>query len=45
VLVLQAEKADLLDLLPDRPAWDERRYGRNHLLFWVREEPPQADNP
>ncbi len=36
VLVLQAEKADLLDRLPDRAAWDERRYGRNHLLFWVR---------
>jgi 16S rRNA (guanine(966)-N(2))-methyltransferase RsmD len=39
VLVLQAEKADMLDRLPDRAAWDERRYGRNHLLFWVREEP------
>jgi 16S rRNA (guanine(966)-N(2))-methyltransferase RsmD len=35
VIVLQAEKADLLDQLPDRAAWDARRYGRNHLLFWV----------
>ncbi len=44
VLVLQAEQADLLDRLPGRAAWDERRYGRNHLLFWVRELPePPAD--
>lgn len=42
VLVLQSEKADLLARLPDRPRWDERIYGRNHLLFWVREVPPQA---
>jgi 16S rRNA (guanine(966)-N(2))-methyltransferase RsmD len=41
VLVLQAEKADLLERLPDRAAWDERRYGRNHLLFWVRPLPPE----
>jgi 16S rRNA (guanine(966)-N(2))-methyltransferase RsmD len=44
VLVLQAEKTDLLDRLPDRLAWDERRYGRNHLLFWVRPL-PEAANP
>jgi 16S rRNA (guanine966-N2)-methyltransferase len=37
VLALQAEKADLLDRLPHRDRWDERRYGRNHLLFWVNE--------
>jgi 16S rRNA (guanine(966)-N(2))-methyltransferase RsmD len=36
VLTLQAEKADLLARLPDRLAWDERVYGRNHLLFWVK---------
>jgi 16S rRNA (guanine966-N2)-methyltransferase len=38
VLVLQAEKSALLDTLPNRGSWDERRYGRNHLLFWVKEE-------
>jgi 16S rRNA (guanine966-N2)-methyltransferase len=36
VLVLQAEPAEMLAQLPDRDAWDERVYGRNHLLFWVR---------
>jgi 16S rRNA (guanine(966)-N(2))-methyltransferase RsmD len=36
VLVLQSEKTALLDHLPDRASWDERRYGRNHLLFWVK---------
>lgn len=42
VLVLQAEKVDLLTRLPDRERWDERRYGRNHLLFWVREVVEEA---
>jgi 16S rRNA (guanine(966)-N(2))-methyltransferase RsmD len=36
VVVLQSERCPLLEMLPDRPAWDERRYGRNHLLFWVK---------
>ena len=39
VLVVQSEKTAALEALPDRAAWDERRYGRNHLLFWVREVP------
>lgn len=39
VLVLQAERAPVLDELPHRPAWDERRYGRNLLLIWVKETP------
>jgi 16S rRNA (guanine966-N2)-methyltransferase len=43
VLVLQAEQAPLLDELPARPDWDERRYGRNHLLFWVKEEAGPAE--
>ncbi len=38
VLVLQAEKVDVLDQLPQRAAWDERKYGRNILLIWVKEE-------
>jgi len=37
-VVLQAEKVDLLEKLPDRSSWDERKYGRNHLLFWVKPE-------
>jgi 16S rRNA (guanine966-N2)-methyltransferase len=45
VLVLQAEKADLLEHLPQREKWDERRYGRNHLLFWVREAPVEETEP
>jgi 16S rRNA (guanine(966)-N(2))-methyltransferase RsmD len=39
VLTLQAERCDLLDRLPQREQWDERRYGRNYLLIWVKEEP------
>lgn len=44
VIVLQSERTSALDELPARTAWDERRYGRNHLLIWVKEtsesEPP-----
>lgn len=42
VLVLQSERTPALDQLPERPAWDERHYGRNHLLFWVKESAEQA---
>jgi 16S rRNA (guanine(966)-N(2))-methyltransferase RsmD len=45
VLVLQSESTAALDELPDRTTWDERRYGRNHLLIWVKErsndQPPR----
>ena len=37
VIVLQAESKATLDELPARADWDERRYGRNHLLIWVKE--------
>ncbi len=43
VLVLQAEEAPILAELPRREAWDERKYGRNRLLFWVKEV--EAGNP
>lgn len=39
VIVLQAESNAPLDELPARTEWDERRYGRNHLLIWVKENP------
>ncbi len=35
VVVLQAEESEFLDTLPHRSEADERRYGRNRLLFWV----------
>jgi 16S rRNA (guanine966-N2)-methyltransferase len=38
VLVLQAEGNAPLDELPARLEWDERRYGRNVLLIWVKAE-------
>src|SRR5262249_22881826 len=38
VLVLQSEKGVNLAGLPDHAAWDERTYGRNQLLFWVKED-------
>jgi 16S rRNA (guanine966-N2)-methyltransferase len=39
VLVLQAEIAPMLDQLPRKEMWDKRKYGRNHLFFWVKEAP------
>jgi 16S rRNA (guanine(966)-N(2))-methyltransferase RsmD len=36
VVVLQAEESEFLDALPGRNEADERKYGRNRLLFWVK---------
>jgi 16S rRNA (guanine(966)-N(2))-methyltransferase RsmD len=36
VVVLQAEDSEFLDTLAGRADADERRYGRNRLLFWVK---------
>jgi 16S rRNA (guanine966-N2)-methyltransferase len=44
VIVLQVEDGFPIDDLPDPPQWDVRRYGRNRLLFRVK-EPPQAEVP
>jgi len=44
VLALQAERGVGLSGLPDHNAWDERTYGRNRLLFWVKED-GAADGP
>jgi 16S rRNA (guanine(966)-N(2))-methyltransferase RsmD len=43
VIVVQAERVPMLERLPMREKWDERKYGRNRLLFWVREEVPPPD--
>lgn len=45
VLILQAERTPVLEQLPDRASWDERRYGRNHLLFWVKPVPAAVAPP
>jgi 16S rRNA (guanine(966)-N(2))-methyltransferase RsmD len=47
VVVLQAEKAEVLGELPRRAEWEERRYGRNILLIWVKalDQPPAASAP
>jgi 16S rRNA (guanine(966)-N(2))-methyltransferase RsmD len=42
VIVLQAENGAELGALPDRPQWDERRYGRNLLLFWDKAASTEA---
>jgi 16S rRNA (guanine966-N2)-methyltransferase len=42
VIVVQSEKGSALDPLPLAEQWEERRYGRNVLWIWVREE---ADGP
>jgi 16S rRNA (guanine966-N2)-methyltransferase len=48
VVVLQAETTAPLDEIPGRAEADERRYGRNSLLFWVKEEvegrPPERSS-
>jgi 16S rRNA (guanine(966)-N(2))-methyltransferase RsmD len=43
VVVLQAEKSAVLDELPRRAEWEERRYGRNILLIWVEGEGERHD--
>ena len=47
VLVLQSEHEAPVEGLPRREEWEDRRYGRNHLMIWVREEaepaPPAND--
>jgi 16S rRNA (guanine(966)-N(2))-methyltransferase RsmD len=40
VIVVQGEQGADLELLPERPDWEERKYGRNLLLIWVKEGPP-----
>lgn len=37
VLVLQSETPFTADPLPDGARWDARKYGRNQLMFWVKE--------
>jgi 16S rRNA (guanine(966)-N(2))-methyltransferase RsmD len=43
VLVLQSEKHSPLDTMPGREQWEVRRYGRNELLLWVKEPPPDGE--
>jgi 16S rRNA (guanine(966)-N(2))-methyltransferase RsmD len=38
VIVVQSEKDVLVDELPQLDQWDQRMYGRNVLLFWVKEQ-------
>jgi 16S rRNA (guanine(966)-N(2))-methyltransferase RsmD len=49
VLVLQGEHKHIAaDQLPESAQWEERRYGRNLLLIWVKEaspQPPAMDEP
>jgi 16S rRNA (guanine(966)-N(2))-methyltransferase RsmD len=42
VLTLQVEDGYPIEQLPNLEAWDIRRYGRNRLLFWVKEQTPEA---
>src|SRR5439155_7344938 len=43
VLTIQAEEGFPVGELPDLPAWDVRRYGRNMLLFLVISRPAPQD--
>jgi 16S rRNA (guanine(966)-N(2))-methyltransferase RsmD len=40
VVVLQADREVPFNGLPDAEHWEERRYGRNQLLIWVKESEP-----
>ncbi len=40
VVVVQAERKFDLAKLPGAGQWEQRRYGRNELLIWVKEAPP-----
>jgi 16S rRNA (guanine966-N2)-methyltransferase len=43
VLVLQSERTWDLEKLPAKEEWEQRVYGRNELLIWVKVEKPQAE--
>ncbi len=43
VLTIQAEDGFPVDQLPEPAKWDIRKYGRNLLLFLVKESPPAHD--
>ena len=45
VLTIQAEDGFPANRLPDLPAWDVRKYGRNLLLFRVKGEPEPEGEP
>ncbi|QVL32774.1 RsmD family RNA methyltransferase [Telmatocola sphagniphila] len=40
VVIIQAEDGFTEDKLPFYAEWDRRKYGRNLLLFWVKEDAP-----
>jgi 16S rRNA (guanine966-N2)-methyltransferase len=42
VLILQGEDTSSLGALPGNGAWDIRRYGRNQLWIWVKEDLPDG---
>lgn len=39
VLVVQLETCPMMEDIPRKEEWDHRKYGRNHLLFWVKPMP------
>ena len=43
VLTIQAEDGFPVESLPDLPAWDVRKYGRNLLLFYVVNRSPVTE--
>ena len=46
VLVLQADRHEpAAGVLPDPERWEERAYGRNRLLIWVKESAAQSSEP
>jgi 16S rRNA (guanine(966)-N(2))-methyltransferase RsmD len=36
VLILQSERTGAIEELPEAAAWEQRTYGRNRLLIWVK---------
>jgi hypothetical protein len=42
-LILQRDRDTPFDELPLPGAWDERHYGRNQLVIWVKESEPSPE--
>jgi 16S rRNA (guanine(966)-N(2))-methyltransferase RsmD len=44
IVVVQTEKDTLVDELPDLEQWQQKRYGRNVLLIWVKRAGASPEN-
>lgn len=43
VIVLQSERDSAIEKAPEMAGWETRRYGRNVLMLWQKEDPETAE--